>query len=84
MIAFGCICGCILYQVINEIIGGYFLKNGKIRIKTLVKFLSLVNLSRDRNRLLTVEEIVEEIHCCKGHAYNYLRALDKLLSSLIV
>ena len=60
------------------------MKNGKIRIKTLVKFLSLVNLSRDRNRLLTVEEIVEEIHCCKGHAYNYLRALDKLLSSLIV
>ena len=72
-----------MLQVINEIIGGYFLKSGKIRIKTLVKFLSLVNLSRDRNRLLTVEEIMEEIHCCKGHAYNYLRALKKFLSSMI-
>jgi hypothetical protein len=56
--------------------GVVFLKDGKIRIKTLVKFLSLVNLTRDRNRLLTVEEIVEEIHCCKGHAYNYRRALE--------
>jgi len=59
------------------------LRNGKIRIKTLVKFLKLYNLTRDRNRILTVEEVMEAINCCKSNAYNYLKALDKLLSSLI-
>jgi hypothetical protein len=57
---------------------GDFLRVGKIRIKTLNKFLNLFNLVRDRNRLLTVEEIMEEIHCCRGHAYNYYRALKNL------
>lgn len=60
-----------------------YMREGKIRVKSLLKFLALFNLARDRNRLLTVEEIVEEIHCCKGHAYNYLRVLRKLLSSII-
>jgi len=59
------------------------LRDGKIRVKTLVKFLSLFNLARDKGEALTVQEIMEEIHCCKGHAYNYLRALKKLFSSLI-
>jgi len=59
------------------------LRNGKVRIKTLNKLLVLYNLRRDRNRPLTVQEIVEEIHCCKGHAYNYLRALEKLFSAMI-
>ena len=59
------------------------LKEGKIRVKTLLKFLTVFNSARDKNRILTVEEIMEEIHCCKSNAYNYLRALDKLLSSLI-
>jgi hypothetical protein len=54
------------------------MREGKIRVKSLLKFLALFNLARDRNRLLTVEEIVEEIQCCKGHAYNYLRALKRL------
>jgi len=54
------------------------MREGKIRVKSLLKFLALFNLARDRNRLLTVEEIVEEIHCCRGHAYNYYRALKKL------
>jgi hypothetical protein len=56
---------------------------GRIRIKTLVKFLNLVNLSRDRNRLLTAKEVATEIHCCKSHAYNYVRALKKLLYTII-
>lgn len=56
---------------------------GKIRIKTLVKFLNLVNLTRDRNRLLNAEEVATEIHCCKSHAYNYVRALKKLLYTII-
>jgi len=59
------------------------LRNGKIRIKTLVKFLKLYNLTRDRNRILTVEEVMEAINCCRGHSYNYLRALKKLFSSMI-
>ena len=59
------------------------MRDGKIRVKTLLKFLAVFNSARDRNRILTVEEIMEEIHCCKSHAYNYLKALDKLLSSLI-
>ena len=59
------------------------MRDGKIRIKTLNKFLDLFNLARDKNRILTVEEIMEEIDCCRSHAYNYLKALDKLLSSLI-
>jgi len=54
------------------------MREGKIRVKSLLKFLALFNLARDRNRLLTVEEIIEEIHCCRGHAYNYYRALKKL------
>jgi hypothetical protein len=56
---------------------------GKIGIKTLVKFLNLVNLTRDRNRLLNAEEVATEIHCCKSHAYNYVRALKKLLNTII-
>lgn len=55
-----------------------FLRVGKIRIKTLVKLLRLYCLAIDRNRLLTVDEILQEIHCCRGHAYNYYRALKKL------
>jgi hypothetical protein len=51
---------------------------GKIRIKTLNKLLALYSLRKDRNRPLTVQEITEEIHCCKGHAYNYRRALEIL------
>jgi len=52
---------------------------GKIRIKTLVKFLKLSTLAKERNRLLTIDEIIQEIHCCRSHAYNYRRALEKLL-----
>jgi hypothetical protein len=57
--------------------------NGKIRVKSLNKFLALYNLRRDKGSALTVEEVMNEIHCCRGHAYNYLRALDKLFSSIL-
>jgi hypothetical protein len=56
---------------------------GEIRIRTLKKFLTIYGIARDRNRSLTVQEIAETIHCCKGHAYNYQRALDKLLSTML-
>lgn len=51
---------------------------GKIRIKTLVKFLNLCYLILEQVRLPTIQEIVNENNCCKGHAYNYLRALKYL------
>lgn len=56
---------------------------GKIRIKTLNKFLTLFNLARDKGRMLTIKEVMEINQCCKSNAYNYLRALKKLLSSTI-
>jgi hypothetical protein len=51
---------------------------GRIRIKTLVKFLRLCSLAKERNRLLTIDEIIQELHCCRSHAYNYHRALEQL------
>jgi hypothetical protein len=56
---------------------------GKIRIGTLVKFLQLYTLSRDRNRRLTYREVMQEIGCCRSHAYNYLNAPDVLLASML-
>jgi len=52
--------------------------NGEIRIKTLIKFLNLCTLTMQECRALTLTEITDEIHCSKGHAYNYLRALKYL------
>jgi hypothetical protein len=51
---------------------------GIIRIKTLGKFLRLCTLCMDGNRVLTIDEIMCEIHCCRSHAYNYRRALVKM------
>lgn len=59
------------------------MRNGKIRIKTLVKFLRLCTIARDRNRPLVVQEVMLELNCCKSNAYNYVRALDKLFSSML-
>ena len=53
---------------------------GKIRIKTLVKFLRLCALTLQECRLPTVYEIMEYNSCCKSNAYNYLRALRCLFS----
>jgi hypothetical protein len=51
---------------------------GKIRIKALIKFLNLCISTMERNRPLTLDEIILDIHCSKGHAYNYRRALGIL------
>lgn len=59
------------------------MRTGKIRVKTLVKFLDLYNLARDKGRPLTVNEVVDRIKCCRGHAYNYVRAVERLLSSTL-
>lgn len=53
---------------------------GKIRIKTLVKFLDLCNLTLQEYRLPTVYEIMQYNSCCKSNAYNYLRALRYLFT----
>jgi hypothetical protein len=55
--------------------------NGRIRVRTLVKFLTLYGLARDRRRSLTADEVAQAINCSKGHAYNYVRALDRLLQT---
>ena len=51
---------------------------GKIRIKTIVKFLDLCDLSIENNRILTVDEVIQAIDCCRSHAYNYYIALKRL------
>ncbi len=56
-------------------------RRGRIRIKTLRKFLHLYNVVRVRGRMLTAREVSLEIGCCLSHAYNYMRALERLLRS---
>jgi len=50
----------------------------KVRIKTLEKFLTLCDIAKERNRMLHVDEIIQEINCSRRHAYNYLQALKVL------
>jgi len=51
---------------------------GKIRINTLAKFLRLCSLTKQRRRILTVDEIIQEFHHSRSHSYNYQRALKQL------
>ena len=51
---------------------------GRIRIKTLLKALAVCYGSIDRNRILTADEIVQTLYCCKANAYNYQRFLRML------
>lgn len=51
----------------------------KTKIETLNKFLRLHAIAKERNRMLAIDEIVQAIHCCRGHAYNYHRALCQIL-----
>jgi hypothetical protein len=51
---------------------------GKIRIKTLVKALAVCYGSIDKNRILTVDEIIQTIKGKRANAYNYQRFLRKL------
>jgi len=59
------------------------LRNGKIRIKTLTKLLRLYNIARGLNRPLTIREAVEELQGSRSNAYNYLRALDRILATIL-
>lgn len=59
------------------------MRTGKIRIKTLVKFLRIYALARDRKRPLTYREVMQELNCSSSNAYNYLNALHRLLASMI-
>ena len=51
---------------------------GRIRIKTLVKALAVCYGSLNQNRILTVYEIMQTLHCSKANAYNYQRFLRRL------
>jgi hypothetical protein len=51
------------------------LKIGKLKTKTLLKFIDLVILTVQIRRVLTVNEIMNNLGCCKGTAYQYQRAL---------
>lgn len=59
------------------------MRNGKIRIKTLTKLLRLYNIARGLNRPLTIREAVEELQGSRSNAYNYLRALDRILATIL-
>jgi hypothetical protein len=52
---------------------------GRIRIKTLRQALAVISVSMDQNRILTVDEIIQVIHCRKANAYNYQRFLRSML-----
>jgi hypothetical protein len=54
------------------------LRKGKIGIKTLIKFVNLCNLTMNEARVPTLEEVMENNNCSKGHAYHYIRALKYL------
>jgi hypothetical protein len=56
------------------------MSTGKIWIATLNKFLELCSLAIEEDRILSVIEIALNIECSKSNAYNYSRALKKLLS----
>jgi hypothetical protein len=48
---------------------------GRIRIKSLVKALAVYFGALERNRVLTVDEIVQAISGSRSNAYNYQRFL---------
>ena len=56
------------------------MKIGFIRIKTLRQLLFLCYRTVENSELPTVYQIMDYIGCCKGNAYNYLRALRHLFS----
>ena len=51
---------------------------GKIKTKTLVKFIILVNLTLNQRSIATINQIREELGCSRGTAYYYRRALRHL------
>jgi hypothetical protein len=54
------------------------MKIGKINNRTLHKLLTLISLTFDKRAILTVDEIMSALDCCKGTAYQYQRALRYL------
>ncbi len=58
------------------------MREGKIRVKTLEKLLTLSQLARFQQRIPTIDQIVESLKCSRNHGYNYQRALKKLFPSM--
>ena len=55
-----------------------FLKEGKIRVYSIVKFLNLCSFTIQKLKRPTIEEIMDVNHCSRSNAYNYQRALRYL------
>ena len=54
---------------------------GKIKTEILVNFVVLFQQSLEQREIVSINHIVEALGCCRGTAYNYRRALRRLLPS---
>jgi len=48
---------------------------GKIKNQSLLKILNLMAMSIDNREILSIDQIIAYLGCCKGTAYQYQRAL---------
>jgi hypothetical protein len=51
------------------------------RVKTLNKLLAIYELALQRRRYLTVTEIANYLRFSRAHAYNYHKALMRILTT---
>jgi hypothetical protein len=51
------------------------------RVKTLNKLMAIYELALQRRRYLTVTEMANYLGFSRGHAYNYHKALMRLLTT---
>jgi hypothetical protein len=52
----------------------------KVRHKTVLRFFRIYALAKERNRRLTYKEVMQELHCSRSCAYNYLSEINILLA----
>jgi hypothetical protein len=57
--------------------------SGKLRQKTIIRLFLIYMLARDMKRRPNVYEVRQKLQCSRSSAYNYLTALDVLLSSVL-
>jgi hypothetical protein len=55
------------------------IKIGKVKTKTLQKFILLVDLTLEQRNIATIIQIMLALGCSRGTAYNYRRALRCIL-----
>lgn len=59
------------------------MKIGKVKNKSLQKFIWLINLTLDQRSIPKIKQIKEELNCCKGTAYTYRRALRHIFHEIL-